>query len=88
MGSRGDRRSSFLITVVDEVAPWPVGAEPDGVEGLAHLRLVLGVAGKVPQLVDAVSKLALLAVLAAPALGVGPTQLRLVATSAVLPLVL
>ena len=37
--------------------------------------LVLGMPGEVPQLVDTVSKLALLAVLAGSTLLVGPTQL-------------
>jgi len=64
---------------VDEVAARTVGAEADRVVGAAQVRLVLGVAVDVAQLGVSVRELALLAVLAAAVLLVGPAQLGLVA---------
>ena len=72
-------RKTALLGVVDEVAAGPVGAEADGVEGAAQLRLVLGVAGQASELVDAVGELALVAVLTGSVLLEGAAQLRLVA---------
>ena len=68
-----------LILVVDEVAARAVGAEADGVVGPAPLRLVLGVARQVAQLMAPMSELALVAVLAVAALLERSAQLRLVA---------
>jgi len=68
-----------LLGVVDEVATRSVGAEAARVEGAAQVRLVLGVARQVAQLVRTVRELALVAVLADAALLVGSAQLRLVA---------
>ncbi|KAJ8401152.1 hypothetical protein AAFF_G00387340, partial [Aldrovandia affinis] len=83
----GERRGSpALLCVVDEVAAWAVGAEPDGVEGAAQLGLVLGVAAQAAQLVDAVGELTLVAVLAGAVLLEGPAQFRLVAAGIHLPL--
>lgn len=53
-----------LLGVVNEVAPGPVRAEADAVERAAQLRLVLRVALQIAQLLHAVRKLALVAVLA------------------------
>lgn len=77
----GGRRAGCvrLVCVVDEVAAGAVRAEPDGVEGAARLRLVLGVSAEASQLVQAVGELALGAVLAGAALFEGAAQLRLVA---------
>lgn len=69
----------LLFVVVDKVAAHPVRAEADGVEGAARLRLVLGMAVEVTQLLWPVGKLALAAVLAHAALGEGATQFSLVA---------
>jgi hypothetical protein len=63
---------------VDEVASRTVGAEARGVEGAAKFRLVLGVAAEVPQLIDAMGKLALVAILAGAGLLKGSAKLRLV----------
>lgn len=73
------RRRSALVGVVDEVAPRTVWAEADGVESATGLGFVLGVARQVSQLVVAVRKLALLAVLASSVFLEGPAELRLVA---------
>ena len=78
-GGAPGRRGSPLISVVDEVAARPVGAEADGVEGAAQLGLVLGVPRQAAQLVEAVRKLALLAILAGATLLEGPAQLSFVA---------
>lgn len=78
-GGRGRRRSAALLRVVDEVAPRAVGAEPDGVECAAKLCLVLGMAAEAAQLVNAMGKLALVAVLAGAVLLERPAQLCLVA---------
>lgn len=75
----GPGQGAALLGVVDEVAAGPIGAEADGVESAAQLRLVLGVAGEAPELVDAVGELALVAVLTSAILLEGPAQLRLVA---------
>lgn len=75
----GPGQGAALLGVVDEVAAGPVGAEADGVEGAAQLRLVLGVAGQAAQLVDAVRELALVPVLTGAVLLEGAAQLRLVA---------
>lgn len=64
---------------MDEVAAWAIGAEADGVERAAGLCLVLWVAREVAQFVVAVSKLALLTILAGAVLLKGPAQLCLVA---------
>ena len=88
MRSRRDWRRSFLLSVVDKVTPRSVGAEPDGVEGPAELSLVLGVSGQVAKLVETVSKLALLSVLATTALLERSTQFRLVAAGVVLGVLL
>lgn len=61
-----------------EVAAGAVGAESRRVEGSAELRLVLGVPGEGPQLAVAVSKLALVPVLARAALLERTAQLGLV----------
>lgn len=79
------RRLPPLLGVVDEVAPGAVGAETDGVECAAQLRLVFGVAGQAPQFVHAVRELALVTVLARSALLERPAQLRLVAGRVDLP---
>lgn len=71
--------SPALLRVVNEVAAGPVGAEANGVESAAKLRLVLGVAGQASQLMDAMGKLALVSVLAGPVLLKGAAKLRLVA---------
>lgn len=71
--------AAALLGVVDEVAARAVGAEADGVEGAAQLRLVLGVPRERAQLQLAVRELALLAVLAVAVLLEGAAQLRLVA---------
>lgn len=71
-------RWAALVRVVDEMAARPIGAEANGVESAAQLRLVLWVAGQAAELVEAVSELALLAVLAGTALFERPTELRLV----------
>lgn len=70
---------SALFGVVDEVAARAVGAEADGVEGAAWLRLVLGVARQTAQLVVAVRKLALLAVLTGAVFLEGSAEFSLVA---------
>lgn len=72
-------RGPPLFCVVDEMAARAVGAEADGVEGAAQLRLILGVPSEAAQLVEAVRELALLAVLARAALLEGAAQLGLVA---------
>lgn len=79
------RRLPPLLGVVNEVAAGAVGAEADGVECAAQLRLVLGVAGQAPQFVHAVRELALVAVLAGAALLERPAQLGLVAGGVHLP---
>lgn len=71
-------RWAALVRVVDEMAARPIGAEADGVESAAQLRLVLGVAGQAAELVEAVGELALFAILAGAALFERPTELRLV----------
>jgi hypothetical protein len=70
-----------LFQVVDEVAPGSVGAEADRVISPAQVGLVLWVPAHGAQLVVAVSKLTLFAVLAAAVLLVRATQLRLVTAS-------
>ena len=75
-------RLACLVKVVDEVAARSVGAEPSGVISATQLRLVLGVPRHNSQVVDPVSKLALVSVLAHTVLLIRPTQLRLVATGA------
>lgn len=72
-------RGPPLFCIVDEMAARAVGAEADGVEGAAQLRLILGVPSEAAELVEAVRELALLAVLARAALLEGATQLGLVA---------
>lgn len=71
-------RWAALVRVVDEMAARPIGAKADGVESAAQLRLVLGVAGQAAELVEAVSELALFAVLAGTALFERPAELCLV----------
>jgi len=65
---------------MDEVASWSVGAEAHAVVGAAEVRFILGVAVDVANLVDAVSKLALVAVLASAMLLEGSAHFCLVAT--------
>lgn len=83
-GGRG-RRSGLsvaharLLGVVDEVAARSVRTETACVESAAQVRLVLGVARQVAQLVRSVRELTLVAVLADAALLVRSAQLRLVA---------
>ena len=84
------QRLSSLLDVVDEVAAQTVWAEATGVIGATELRLVLGVPGQAAQVLLAMRKLALVAVLAKPVLLEGPAQLRLVshgahATTATIP---
>lgn len=64
---------------MNEVAARSVGAEPDRVVGPAQVGLVLGVSVDGSQLVQSVSELALLSVLAGAVLLVRSAQLRLVA---------
>lgn len=63
---------------MDEVAAGAVGAAALEVELVAEFRLVLGVATGLAQLAQAVGKLALSPVAAAPTLREGSTQLSLV----------
>jgi hypothetical protein len=72
------RLAPHLVQVVDEVAAGAVGAEAHGMVGLAEVRLVLLVTRDRPQLLPAVSKLALLSVLAGSVLLEGSAQFRLV----------
>lgn len=72
-------RGPPLVCVVDEMAARAIGAEADGVEGAAQLRLILRVPSEAAELVEAVRELALLAVLARAALLEGAAQLGLVA---------
>ena len=72
-----------LIDVVDEVAPHPVRTEPPGVVRPAQLRLVLGMPRQAPQVAFAVSKLALVPVLAEPVFLEWSAELRLVPHGAV-----
>jgi len=76
---RRDGGGTEFVEGVDEVAARTIGAEADRVVGAAQVRLVLGVAVDVAQLGVSVRELALLAVLAAAVLLVGPAQLGLVA---------
>lgn len=76
---RGRLAASRLLGVVHEVAARAVRAEPHGVERAAQLGLVLGVALQVPELADAVSELALVAVLAHAGFLEGPAEFGLVA---------
>lgn len=59
-----------------------IGAEPRGVVSATQLRLVLGVPRHDSQVMDPVSKLALVSVLAHTVLLIRPAELRLVATGA------
>lgn len=70
----------LLVQVVDKVAAGSVRAESGAVIRAAEVRLVLWVPGDGPELGEAMSKLALVSVLARSVLLVGPAQLRLVAT--------
>ena len=63
---------------MDEVASGPVGAEAGSVESAAEVRLVLGMAAQVSQLVVTVGELAFVPVLAGARLFERPAQLRLV----------
>lgn len=63
---------------MDEVTPRTIGAEPNGVERPAQLRLVLGVPAEGPELRGTMGELALVAVLAETVFLEGPAQLRLV----------
>ena len=83
-----DGRGTFLLRVVDEVAPRSVRTEPYRVEGSAQLGLVFGVSGEVPQLVQTVSKLTLFSILAAPTLLKRSAKFGLVPTSVVLAVLL
>lgn len=65
MGMAGG--SQVLAGVVDEVAARAVGAATLEVELVAELRLILGVATGLAQLTQAMSKLALGPIAAAPA---------------------
>lgn len=71
--------SPALLSVVNEVAAGPIGAEANGMESAAKFRLILGVAGEASQLMDAMGKLALVSVFAGPVLLKGAAQLCLVA---------
>jgi hypothetical protein len=75
-----DLVQSPLILVVNEVAPGSVWTESGGVEGTAQLGLVLRMSCKGTQLVGSMSELALVSILAVPALFEGSAQLGLVAT--------
>ncbi|ETE68099.1 hypothetical protein L345_06111, partial [Ophiophagus hannah] len=72
--------SPALLSIVDEMTARPVRAEANGMESATELRLVLGMAGQTSQLMDAVSKLALVSVFAGPILLKRAAELRLVAT--------
>lgn len=63
---------------MDEVAPWSIGAKPNGVESAAQLGLVLWVSGQASQLMDSMGKLALVTVLAGSILLKRTAQLCLV----------
>lgn len=67
-----------LISIVDEVAAGAVWAETYCVESAARLCLVLGMPAEASQLVHAVGKLALGAILAGPAFLKGATEFCLV----------
>ena len=73
------RDSKVLIGVVDEVTARAIGAAALEVELVAEFSLVLGVAIGLAQLTQAMGKLALRPVAAAPTLGEGSTELSLVA---------
>lgn len=75
----GSAASVDLIGVVDEVAAGAVRAEAYRVEGAAWLRLVLRVPAETSELIIAMGKLALGAVLAGATLLIGATQFGLVA---------
>lgn len=75
----GRRGPTALFSVVNEVAAGTVRAEANGVEGSAELSLVFGMAAEAAQLVDAMGKLALVAILAGTILLKGPTKLCFVA---------
>jgi hypothetical protein len=72
--------NASLFCVVDEVTTGSVRTESARVEGAAQVRLVLGVAGQIPQLMRTMRELTLVAVLADATFLVRTTQLRLVAT--------
>lgn len=72
--------SPALLSIVDEMTARPIRAEANGMESATELRLVLGMAGQTSQLMDAVSKLALVSVFAGPILLKRAAELRLVAT--------
>ena len=80
VGAGGGRAPTKLVDVVDEVTSRSVGAESSRVERATQLRLVARMPVDRPQLGDAVSELALVAVpTRAARLLVRPTQLGLVA---------
>jgi len=78
-GWGGVWRGPALLRVVDEVAPRTVGAQTDGVEGPAEVRLVLRVSIHRAKFRLAVGELALLSVLAEAVFLEGATQLCFVA---------
>lgn len=63
---------------MDEVTPGSVRTEAHSVEGATQLGLVLGVSDEVAQLVEPVSELTLVSVLALPALLVRSAEFCLV----------
>lgn len=67
-----------LIGIVDEVAAGTVRAEANGVECATWLCLVLGVPAEASQLIQAVGKLALGAILAGPTFLIGAAEFSLV----------
>lgn len=67
-----------LISIVDEVAAGTVWAEANGVECATWLCLVLGVPAEASQLIQAMGKLALGAILASPTFLIGAAEFSLV----------
>lgn len=75
----GTSDSPAFLSIVDEVASGPIGAEANGMESAAKLRLVLGMTGQASQLMDAMGKLALVSIFAGSVLLKRAAQLRLIA---------
>lgn len=72
----------LLLQAVHKEATASIHAVASGVEGAAQLRLVLGMAGRHVEVMQAMSKLATLCILAGTTLSIAATQLSLVAGGA------
>jgi hypothetical protein len=79
-----------LILVVNEVTPWSIGAETNGVISATEFGFVLGVAGQIAKFMHAMSKLTLVAVFAMSILLERPAQLSFITTriDIVIPLII